>query len=217
MLDPPRHDCAMGTGQARMGSARQRSPAAGPPRAAEWLRREGARFAAIFLYLYVVFATLNLHEFVVLRQHGIGFAHYGFALVNALVLAKVVLAAEKLHLGRRFERYPLAYPVLLKSLLFTLLLVAFHVGEHVLAGLARGHGLAESIPAIGGGGITGAVAVGAIGFVVLMPFFALRSLAAIMGAAPLYALIFRYGSRDVAVEVTPRRHGRDGPAREDGR
>jgi len=203
----------METGQARIGRARQRLPAAGPSRAAEWLRREGARFAGIFLYLYLVFATLNLHEFVVLRQHGIGFAHYGFALVNALVLAKVVLVAEKLRLDRRFERYPLVYPVLLKSLLFTLLLIAFHVGERVLAGLVRGHRLAESIPAIGGGGIAGLVAVGAIGFVVPMPFFALRSLAGIMGTAPLYALIFRYGSRDVVVEVRPRRQGRDGPPR----
>jgi len=46
----------------------------------------GKRYLGIFLYLYVVFALFNMHEYIVLAQHGIDFTHYGFAAVNAFVM-----------------------------------------------------------------------------------------------------------------------------------
>src|SRR5271166_1837772 len=36
------------------------------------------RYLGIFLYLYVVFALFNMHEYIVLKQHQIEFTHLGF-------------------------------------------------------------------------------------------------------------------------------------------
>jgi exosortase/archaeosortase len=46
-------------------------------------------------YLWAVFALLVLYRSVILSEHGIPFAPHGLALVNALVLAKVILVAQK--------------------------------------------------------------------------------------------------------------------------
>jgi hypothetical protein len=159
----------------------------------------GQRYLGIFLYLYVIFGLFNLHEYVVLAQHRIEFTHYGFAAVNAFVLAKVLMVGEELHLGRFFEDRPLIYPILLSSFLFGIVLIAFHVVEDVIVGMLHGQTIVESIPSVGG--LTGVVIRGIILSVTLIPFFALRSLRRLIGGPELYTLLFVRGRKDVTIEV----------------
>jgi hypothetical protein len=161
----------------------------------------GKTYFGIFLYLYVVFALFNMHEYIVLAQHGIDFTHYGFAAVNAFVMAKVLLIGEELHFGEYVEDRPLIYPILLSSLLFGILLIAFHIVEHVIVGLWHGQTMVEAIPSFGGGGLTGIVMVGTIISVTLIPFFALRYVRRVIGAPELYTLLFLRGRKDVTIEV----------------
>lgn len=71
---------------------------------------EGTRFMVMFLYLWVLFGLFVLNERIILGQRGIDFSPHGFALLNALVLAKVMLVTEDLNLGRWMRRRPLIYP-----------------------------------------------------------------------------------------------------------
>ena len=73
---------------------------------------EVVQFLIMFLYLFVLFGLFSIHESIILEQHNLDFTRYGFALVNGLILAKVMLVAEDLRLGRRFKGSPLIYPVL---------------------------------------------------------------------------------------------------------
>jgi hypothetical protein len=155
----------------------------------------------IFLYLFVWFGLFTIHESIVLEQHHIGFTPYGFAAVNALVLAKVMLVAQDLHLGHRFEDRPLIYPVLLKSLLFAIVFICFHVVEHVIVGLWYGKGILQSMPGFGGGGIDGVIMVGVLMSVALIPFFAFTEISRVFGPAALQALIFKRGRKDFVVEL----------------
>lgn len=161
-------------------------------------------FAVIFLYLFLVFALFNIHEYIVLKQHDIEFAHYGFALVNAFIMAKVMLVAEELRLGSYFDRYPLIYPILVKSCLFAMVLIAFHVIEDVIVGVWHGQTVVDSIPGIGGGGFIGVIAVSVIISVTLIPFFTLRAIIRMIGGDQLYTLTFLRGPKDVVVEVKSR-------------
>jgi hypothetical protein len=161
----------------------------------------GRRFLGIFFYLYVVFGLFNLHEYIVLARHGIDFTHYGIAAVNAFVMAKVLMIGEELHLGEYFEDRRLIYPILLSSLLFAILLIVFHVIEHVILGLWHGQTMVESIPSLGGGGLAGMIVLGTIVSVTLIPFFALRSLRRLIGGSELYALLFVHAPKDVTIEV----------------
>lgn len=155
-------------------------------RAAEEIRR----FVVLFLYLWVLFGLFVLNERIILRQHGIGFASQGFAVFNALVLAKVMLVAEDLNLGRWLDRRPLIYPILHEAFLFTVLFIVFHVAEEIAVGLIHGETVTASVPAIGGGGVGGLLCVAVISFVALIPYFAFRNFSRALGAGRLNAMLF---------------------------
>ena len=84
---------------------------------------------------------------------------------------------------------PLIYPIAFKSIAFSALLILSYIAEETAVGLYHGKGAAESIPQIGGGGLVGALAIGAIMCIALVPFFAFREIARTVGAAEFRALM----------------------------
>jgi len=151
---------------------------------------EGKAFIGIFIYLFIVFGLLSLHSWVVLSTQNISYRFYGLALINALVLSKVILLAEGFKFADRFKNQPLVYPVAYKAIAFTALLFAAYVVEEVLVGIWHGKSLAESVPAIGGGTIGGWLAVATVMCVALIPFFAFREMTRVIGRPQFYALCF---------------------------
>lgn len=164
------------------------------------------QFLFIFLYLFVLLVVFAMDRSIVLEQHNLSFTDYGFALVNALVLGKVILVAEDLHLGRGLEGRPLAYPVLLKSLLFAAVLVSFHILESILKGWWHDRTLLESISEIGA--FKGIAFLSFMMFVVLIPFFAFREMARVLGPAVLRTLLFERGADELVIEVKRRSQAR---------
>jgi uncharacterized protein (DUF1810 family) len=143
----------------------------------------------IFIYLWVLLSLFSLHKALVLNEESLIY-HQGFALINALALAKVVLVAEFFHVGDNFKNRPLIYPTIFKSAVFAVILLCFHIIEETLIGVLHGKALSQSIPEIGGGTLQGILMVGIIMFVVLMPFFAFRELGRAIGAEQLRSLLF---------------------------
>jgi hypothetical protein len=73
-------------------------------------------YLVISFYLFVVFSLFVVYTSVILAEHHIDFALHGFAVINALALAKVMLVAQELHLADQFRDAPLIYPTLLTPL-----------------------------------------------------------------------------------------------------
>ncbi len=155
---------------------------------------EARRFFVLFLYLWVLFGVFVLNQGIVLREQGIGFTAQGFALVNALVLAKVMLLFEHFDPGRWLRRRPLIYPILYEAFLLTILFIAVHVLEKVIEGLIHGKAVTASLPSIGGGGLAGLLSAAVIMFVALVPFFGFRNLSLVLGADRLKSLLFSSSS-----------------------
>jgi hypothetical protein len=155
-------------------------------------------FLAIALYLWVVFGVFALHEWVVSAKDHIDYHFYGFALVNALVLGKVMLVAEDLHFADWFKDRPLIYPILFKAVAFSSLFLVFDVVEEVLVGVFKGKTIGESIPSIGGGSPSGVFFVGVILAVALIPFFAFREVGRAIGERALHSLMFTGGPKAAA-------------------
>jgi hypothetical protein len=137
-----------------------------------------------------LFSVFVLNQSVVLRQHGIGFTAQGFALINALVLAKVMLLFEELDPGRFLRRRALIFPILFEALLLTVAFLVVHVVEKVIEGALRGQSVAASLPQIVGGGLVGLASVSGILFVAMIPFFAFRNLSLALGVDRLKSLLF---------------------------
>jgi hypothetical protein len=155
------------------------------------------RFLMIFAYLWLVFLVFLVHEWIVLADHHIGFRFYGLAAINALVLSKIMLIAEGLGFAERFENKPLIVPIVYKSVLFSFLLVAAYILEEIIIGQFHGKSVADSLPALGGGGVVGTLSVTALLCIALVPFFAFREIARTVGEAEFRTLMLGPTKREV--------------------
>jgi hypothetical protein len=149
-------------------------------------------FFGIALYLWVILALFQFYRSLLLREeHMSVVVHQGFAIINALALGKVLLIAKALHLGDWADKWPLIYPTLLKSALFTIVLACFKILEDAGLGMYRGKSFHESIADLGGGTLNGILCVSLILFVTLIPFFGVTELQGVLGEGKLMQLFFR--------------------------
>ena len=81
---------------------------------------------------------------LLLSEFHVKYLSYAFALINALVIAKVVLIGEYAHVGSKYEGRPLFLSAIYKTLLFGLLVLGFHPAEEVMKHLLRGRPLASA-------------------------------------------------------------------------
>jgi len=144
----------------------------------------------IAIYLFVVFGVLAVHEEVVAAKNHLAYHFYGFAIINALILGKVMLVAEDLHFANWFRNSPLVYPILFKSVAFTILFLVFDIVEEVVVGVFKGKSIVESFPDIGGGSPRGIFFMVVIISILLIPFFAFREIGQVIGERELHSLIF---------------------------
>lgn len=153
--------------------------------------KEIKEFYLITFYLWVVFGLCVLYKSVILGEEHIRFASHGFALINALAFAKVVLIARDLHLGERLDDAPLICPTLFKSALFTILLACCKILEDAAVGHFHGKSFQESISDLGGGTWKGILTLTLLLFVILIPFFGIGELQRVLGEGKLSQLFFR--------------------------
>ncbi len=150
---------------------------------------EGKQYLAIFLYLWVLLTLFSLHRAFIFNEDLLTY-HQGLALLNAFALAKVVLLGQHFKLGGSRPDAPVAAPALIKSAIFGLLLIVFHLVEETLIGVWRGKTVAESVPTIGDGSLQAILISAILVFVSLIPFFAFVELERVLGAQDLHTLLW---------------------------
>ena len=143
------------------------------------------------IYLTLVFAAFTQYRRFILAAHDITYANYGFAVIEALILAKVVMIGDALRLGRRLEHKPLIYSTLFRTVVFTLFLGAFTVLENVTKVLWKGKGLTGDLIEFLGTGPHEFIADILVVFVAFIPFFAIKELGRVLGEDKIRALFFR--------------------------
>jgi hypothetical protein len=147
-------------------------------------------FAVVAAYLYVCFGALIYLKASILRAHDIEFAPFGLAAAKALICAKFVSLGHMVHLGERFKSQALIWPTLYKSIAFLVLLLMLNAIEEVLVGLLHHRAMADSLAEVGGGTHDQLLATSLVGFLILIPFFAFRSLGEVVGERNLVRLFF---------------------------
>ena len=95
-------------------------------------------YLIISCYLCVVFSLFAVYRSVILAEHHIAITSQGFALLNGLALAKVMVVAQELHFADQLKGAPLIYPTLFKSATFAVLLGCFKILEESAVGLYHG-------------------------------------------------------------------------------
>jgi hypothetical protein len=158
-------------------------------------------FLAMFIYLWVLLTLLVINQSIVVAREAHQ-AHF-FAFVNALILAKVLLIGEHLHLGNRFRDKPLIYSIFYKCFVFTIFFIVVHILERMIDGVWSGRTIAQSFPDIGGGSLKRILSMGATLFVALIPFFAFREISRVIGPGELWSLLLSRGTRVYTLRSRP--------------
>ncbi len=152
---------------------------------------EGEQFAWIFLYLAFFFCAVVTYSMLLLNQYHVSFYNYGAALINALVIAKVILIGEYAHLGKRQESKPLLKSTLYKAFLFSLLVLGFHIVEEGIKLLVHGENIRAALHDIR---IDTLISRNVVVFCTFIPLFAFRELQRVLGEENFRALFFRTGA-----------------------
>ena len=147
-------------------------------------------FSVLAIYLYIALGALVLLKSAILHDVGVSFTVWGVALVKALVLAKFMLIGRALRIAERQKHRPLIWPTLYKSLAYLLLLLALTTVEEAVVGYFRGRPLVDSMAHVVGPTLAEGVATIVILFLVLVPYFAFRSLGDVIGDRSLARLFF---------------------------
>jgi hypothetical protein len=143
---------------------------------------------AITLYLWLFLGCFTVYRRLVLAETGVPYLHYGIALLEAMVIAKVVLIGRVFGFTRRFDDAPLIVPVAYKSVVFALLVMLFGVVERLAAGWIEGQGRWAGLREIAQ---VGAHEIGARGLmltVAFVPFFAFSEVSRVIGKQRLWAM-----------------------------
>lgn len=145
-------------------------------------------FAVISLYLAFFFCAIATYSMLLLNQFHVSYFIYGTAMINALVIAKVILIGEYAHLGKRHEAKPLFQSALYKAFLFGLLVFGFHVVEEVIKRLVHGENIATASREVR---MDELLARSVVIFCTFLPLFAFRELRRVMGEDKFHDLLFR--------------------------
>jgi hypothetical protein len=143
----------------------------------------------IFLYLAFFFCALVTYSMLLLKEHHVTYlTSYAFAVINALVVAKVILIGDYMHLGKKYEARPLLQSAVVKAFLFSLLVLVFHIVEEVIKRMVHGADIASASRDIR---IEELLARILVVFCTFIPLFGFRELRRVIGEEEFNSLVFR--------------------------
>ena len=161
---------------------------------AGWRRRilsEMIEYYFDFLYLAFFLVAFAWYRRLVLAEYDITYLGYGIPLVEAAVLAKVIMIGDLVPMGRGFQRQPLIIPTVFRSVLFSFYVLIFSLVEHTLIGLLHGKGWLAGVLEMESKGRYELLAQCVIIFGAFVPFFAFKELEKVLGKDRLRSLFWR--------------------------
>jgi hypothetical protein len=150
----------------------------------DWKRKilhELKSYWLLVLYMSIFFGVFTTYRRLLLAHYEISYEDYGISIIRALVLGKVVLVAEALRLGRRFEEKPLIVPTLYKTFLFTVCMAVFDIAEGLVRGLIGGSGPLGAVNEVRSRFHYEWLSRALVIFFAFIPFFAVRELRRVLG------------------------------------
>jgi hypothetical protein len=159
-----------------------------------WKKRaldELRKLSITVVYIWVLLGVFTLHREIILANYHINYsAKFGFAFINAVILAKFMWLGEILQAGKKAAGKALLYSMLWNSALFTVILMVCHLLEEALVKVWHGQSFATSFSETVADP-RDVFATTLLVFVVLIPFFFAKGLIEILGKDELKRLLLK--------------------------
>jgi hypothetical protein len=152
--------------------------------------REMKQFVVTFLFLGLLIGAFNTYRWLLMAEYHVGYFVYGYGLVEAFLLTKIIMVGESLGIGERFSDRPLIIPTLYKTMLFAFCVLIFSILEHLITGFLHGQGWWSIFQEV----IRGKYEILSrvlMMFVAFIPFFAFRETMRVLRGVKLFDLFFR--------------------------
>jgi len=146
-------------------------------------------------YLAFFFCALAAHSMFLLGKFHVSYFAFGAALINAAVIAKVILIGEALRAGTKYEGKALFYSALWKAFVFGWLVFGFHLVEEMIKNLIHGQKAVEALHEIHLDELLSRTVV-IIG--TFVPLFLFRELKRVMGDDAFWDLVLHSSSASKA-------------------
>jgi hypothetical protein len=157
----------------------------------ETLRHEMIDYGINVIYLTLVFSSFFVYQRLLLASHDITYMNYGMAVIEALILGKVIMIGGVFHLGQGLENKPLIFPTLYKTVAFTVLVAIFKVIEYGIKGLWHDVGFMGGLAGFSEKGWDVVLANSLVVVVAFIPFFAMKELGRVLGGNEVRKLFFQ--------------------------
>jgi hypothetical protein len=160
-----------------------------------WKKRaldELRKLSIAVIYLWVLLSVFTLHREIILASYHINYtAKFGFAFINAVILAKFMWLGEIiLHAEKKAAGKALLYSTLWNAALFAVILMVFHLLEEALVKVWHGQSFAASFSeAVADPRDIFATML--LMFVVLTPFFFAKGLIEVLGKDEIKRLLLK--------------------------
>ena len=143
-----------------------------------------------FLFLAVFLISFAWYRRLLLASYHIEYLGYWTPLIEAAILAKVIMIGDVLRLGRRFQNRPLIVTTLYRTIVFSVLVVGFAFAEHIIGALLHGHPASEGIAEIASKGAPQILAWCVMMIAAFLPFFAIKEIERAVGVERVRSLFF---------------------------
>jgi hypothetical protein len=161
-----------------------------------FLAHELFEFVFNFVFLAIFLVAFAWYRRLILASYHIHYLAYGMPLIEAAILAKVVMIGDALRVGHRLRGQPLALVIVYRAVVFSLFVGLFTLLEHILEALLQGKSVRAGIDAITEKGPDELLGSSLVIFAAFLPFFAMKEMERFFGAEKICALLFRGGAKE---------------------
>src|SRR5215471_11992091 len=144
----------------------------------------------ITAFLAAVFVSFLTYKRIISREFGVTSFHYGFAIIEALIVAKVILIGKAIGIGKKSTGRALFYSALRDSVIYAVLVGIFAILEHIIEGFFHHETLAASLEKFLDQGVYEILGRTLVVFVAFVPFYTLWELDRSLGERKLMELLF---------------------------
>jgi hypothetical protein len=145
----------------------------------------------ILVYLAFFFCVFATYKMIILNQLHVAYFAYGTALINALVLSKVILIGEYFGVGKEHEHRSVLVSAIYKALVFALLVAVAHILEEGIRGALGRQNLADVLADMREEGWPVQAVRTALVFCVFIPFFGFMEIRRALGKKQFLDLILQ--------------------------
>jgi hypothetical protein len=155
------------------------------------LLHELVEYFVNFAYLAFFFIAFAWYRRFILGEYHIASLGYWLPLIEAAILAKIIMIGDIMRLGSRmWQDKPLIVPTLFRTVMFAILVAVFAALERTVEGLFHGEGWGGGVREIREKGLYALLAECVVVVVAFIPYFAFKELGRVLGEGKLKHIFF---------------------------